>query len=394
MRIRAALALLCALLTACATAPPAPPPAEVFADASFRAPSEVIDAAAIFALSEPMRLYLRHHVVPKARGKNPRQVLFDALYSKGQLKLEYDAAQTRNAAQTFAARAGNCLSLVLMTAALAGEMGLPVQYQSVLADEAWSRSGDLYFVSGHVNLVLGTGRAESSAAYDSGANLTIDFLPPQQTRGYRTVAIDEATVVAMYMNNRAAEALAQERVDDAYWWAAAAVRHQPGFGVAYNTLGVALRRHGDLERARRAFALALARAPGDTRVMDNLAQALAALGRTDEAQALRRQLAQLLPHPPFGYFDEGRAAMRRGDFQGAATLFLKELERDPDYHEFHFWLAQAYAGLGQAGRAERELDLALDASTTRRDQQLYAGKLERLRGVAPDAARFRARRSD
>ncbi len=310
-------------------------------------------------------------------------MLFDALYSKGLLKLEYDAAQTRNAAQTFDARAGNCLSLVLMTAALANEMGLPVQYQSVLAGENWSRSGDLYFVSGHVNLVLGAGKTERATGYDTGANLTIDFLPPQQSGGYRTVAIDQATVVAMYMNNRAAEALAQERVDDAYWWAAAAIRHQPGFGAAYNTLGVAFRRHGDLEQARRAFAQALARAPGDTRVMDNLAQTLAALGRADEAQALRRRLAQLLPHPPFEYFNEGRAALRRGDFQGAAALFLKELERDPDYHEFHFWLAQAYAGLGQAGRAERELDLALDASTTRRDQQLYAGKLERLRALRP-----------
>ncbi|MFM9435881.1 tetratricopeptide (TPR) repeat protein [Janthinobacterium sp. CG_23.3] len=377
MRIRAALALLCALLAACATAPPAPPPPGLFADARFRAPSEAIDAAAIFAVSEPMRQYLRQHIVPRTRGRNPRQVLFDALYSKGQLKLEYDAAQT------FEARAGNCLSLVLMTAALAGEMGLRVQYQSVLADENWSRNGELYFVSGHVNLVLGTGKLDQSIGYDTGANMTIDFLPPQQTRGYRTVAIDEATVAAMYMNNRAAEALAQERVDDAYWWAAAAVRRQPGFGAAYNTLGVAFRRHGDLEQARRAFALALARAPADIRVMDNLAQTLAALGRADEAQALRRQLAQLLPHPPFAYFNEGRTALRRGDFEGAAALFLKELERDPDYHEFHFWLAQAYAGLGQAERAERQLDLAFDASTTRRDQQLYAGKLARLRALRP-----------
>ena len=50
---------------------------------------------------------------------------------------------TRNAAEAFDARSGNCLSLVIMTAAFAKELGLPVRYQNVFVDEAWSRSGDL-----------------------------------------------------------------------------------------------------------------------------------------------------------------------------------------------------------------------------------------------------------
>ena len=36
--------------------------------------------------------------------------------------------------------------------------------------------------------------------------MTIDFLPPQDIRGLRTRVIGEETIVAMYMNNRAAEA--------------------------------------------------------------------------------------------------------------------------------------------------------------------------------------------
>jgi hypothetical protein len=45
--------------------------------------------------------------------------------------------------------------------------------------------------------------------------LTIDFLPPEDMRGYRTHPLDEAEIVGMYMNNRAAEALVQDRLDDA-----------------------------------------------------------------------------------------------------------------------------------------------------------------------------------
>jgi hypothetical protein len=41
--------------------------------------------------------------------------------------IEYDSTVTRTAAQTYAARAGNCLSLVIMTAAFAEELGLRVR---------------------------------------------------------------------------------------------------------------------------------------------------------------------------------------------------------------------------------------------------------------------------
>jgi hypothetical protein len=52
--------------------------------------------------------------------------------------------------------------------------------------------------------------------------------------------------------------------------------------------------------------------------------------------------------------------------------------RAPDYHEFHYWLGVAHASLGQTEQARRHLALALENSTTRRDQELYAAKLDRL----------------
>ncbi len=93
---------------------------------------------------------------------------------------------TRNAAQAFAARSGNCLSLVIMTAAFAKEMGLPVAYQNVYVDETWSRIGDIYFSIGHVNLTLGRRHDPTSVRDDEADLLTIDFLPPSELRGLRT----------------------------------------------------------------------------------------------------------------------------------------------------------------------------------------------------------------
>ena len=61
--------------------------------------------------------------------------------------------------------------------------------------------------------------------------------------------IEEKTILAMYMNNRAAESLAGGRIDDAYWFARAAVLQDPDFMTPYNTLGVVYQRHGNLGEA-------------------------------------------------------------------------------------------------------------------------------------------------
>jgi Tfp pilus assembly protein PilF len=374
--------LLCLLIGGCAgVPPPMAPTAQLFSDAAFAAPSEPIGAAELFTLSPDMRAYLRSdEFSAQVRSKGTQHGLIDALYKKGELKLEYDARMTRNAAQTFRARAGNCLSLVIMTAAFAKELGMAVQYQNVMTDNVWSRAGNLYFASTHVNLSLGK-RAHNLPSAPDTRMLTIDFLPPQDMAGYRTHPLDEDTIVAMYMNNRAAEALAQERLDDAYWWARAAVAQYPSVVVGYNTLGVIYQRHGNPQLAERAFRTALVREPESILVMQNLVPVLVSLGKNEEAQALARRVASIEPNPPFHFFNLGMAAMRERDYAAAKALFAREVQRAPYYHEFHYWLALACLRLGESAYAREQMALALETSTTLDTRDLYSAKLAQLRSL-------------
>jgi Tfp pilus assembly protein PilF len=371
------VALVCLSLAGCATAPPSSAPAGLFNDRLFQPPSERVSADDVFALSAEMRDYLKVDIAPLLRARGSRQGLVDALTSPGQLKLEYDSAMTRNAAQAFAARSGNCLSLVIMTAAFAKGLDLPVRFQTVTADETLGRSGDIQFIIGHVNVTLGDRIAET-ATHRSDL-LTVDFVPTQGAARASTRPIAEETVVAMFMNNRSAESLAAGRVDDAYWWARAAIGRDPKFLSAYNTLGVVYRRHGDLADAQRVLAHVLERDPQNTHVMSNLVPVLEAMGRPTEAAALARRLAELDPHPPFSYFMLGMNALRERNFAQARDLFAKEVDRAPYYHEFHFWLAQSYLALGDIDRAKKQLALALEYSETGRDRALYAAKLARIK---------------
>jgi tetratricopeptide (TPR) repeat protein len=374
VRVPSLLVLVAALLAGCAAAPPAVPPDSLLADRLFAAPREAVRTDDIFVLSDAMRRYLAVDIADQIRLQGPQLGLVDALQKRAQLKLEYDAARTKNAAATFASRTGNCLSLVIMTAAFARELGVPIAYQAAYLDDSWSRAGDLLIASGHVNVTLARRLFDARTPRDRNP-MTIDFLPAEDLGGLRTRDVSETTIVAMYANNRAAEALADGRLDDAYAWAAQSVRRDPAFAGAYNTLGVIYLRHGDFAEAERTFARVLADDAKDTRALANLAETYSRQGRSADAEAMRRRLAALESDPPYHFFDLGMAAARHGDWRSAREMFAREVARADANHEFHFWLGVADWRLGEESAALRHLTLAIDNSLTRDQHDLYAAKL-------------------
>ena len=311
-----------------------------------------------------------------------RQALTEALYNRSKLQLEYDSTITRTAAQAFEARQGNCLSLVIMTGAFANALNLKVTYQQVATEEMWSRSGGMYFMSGHVNLLLERRYADSVGKFDRNDLYTIDFMPGENTE-LRAHAISQETVLAMYMNNRAAEAMVRGQLDDAYWRVRQAVRLDPQFLSAYNTLGVIYLRHGDAAHAEQVLHYALGGSPDNPRILANYAESLRVLGRTAEAQTVQARLAVVEPTPPFYWFVQGQKALHQGDYALARDMFLKEIARAPDYHEFHYALAVADFGLDRLDEARAELALAMDDAIKRTDHDLYAAKLDKLKAWHP-----------
>ena len=383
MRNVIVLALASLVLAACASrpAPPTAVQAGFFHDSFFAAPAKPIRAEDIFAVNDEMRRYLGTEVSSKLNELGRAKGLYAALYTRSLLRIDYDATVTRNAAETFALRSGNCLSLAIMTAALAKELGLKVNYQNVIAEDLWTRAGGLYFTSRHVNVTLGRRGTDPKSRFQEANLLTIDFMPVGQLQRQMASSIPEHTVVAMFMNNRAAEMLAEGHVDESYWWARESARQDPAFLSAYNTLGVIYRRHGHPGAAEAVLRHVLAAEPDNTHAMANLALVYGDQGREAERDALTKRLAAIQPHPPFHFFERGITAMKRGDFTAARDLFQREVDRDPGYHEFQFWLAASYAGLGDVQRAHRHLRLAIEASPPR-EHDIYAAKLSRLTGAS------------
>lgn len=375
-----ALLLTGALLQGCATGPQGRMSDVPLLDDAFSPAEPVPERDALMALSPPMREFLAKSIEPQVRRLGSKEALLRSLYRDGHLQVLYDAEKTRTAEETFADGRGNCLSLVLMTAAFARELQVPIHFRQVLVDPQWTRSTDLLFQAGHVNLGLGTRLQERGFAASLESMTVVDFMPPEQRSAGRAVELKESTIVAMFYNNRAAERLYAGDVRGAYWWARAAVRADARYTGGFNTLAVLYRRQGRLDLSEQVLAQVLQLEPDNAVSLANMIVVMKDAQRPQEVARYEARLRAVQPVPPFHYFDAGLAALRQGDYAGADALFARELARSASNHELHFLVALAKLGLGDRQQAAEHLNLAAETSPTPGQQRLYEAKLGKLLG--------------
>ncbi|WP_374518761.1 tetratricopeptide repeat protein [Undibacterium squillarum] len=375
MSARLLICLLFSVLTGCATQTKVAQPA-LFHDAAFALSRSEPRAEDVLKVSEPMREFLKQHV--RAGNGDMRVRLYQALKKNSGLMLEYDAEETLNASEAFDRKSGNCLSLVLMTAAMARELGLDVRFQNVRMDDSWTRTDHILLASGHVNVLLGQRTSAFDLDLGDHASLIIDFLPPGVAMRQQADIISEKRIVAMYFNNRAAELLARGKAGEAYWYAKAAITTDPDFSIAINTLGVVYRKQAMFAEAEQLFRYIVVTQPENVVALSNLQELLVTRQRHTEAAAVATQLAKLQPEPPFYFLNQGKQAYQEGRFADARKLIEKELRKDPYNEESYFWLARTYFQLGNLQKTDENLQMAEKNALTRKSQDLYYKKRQSL----------------
>lgn len=378
----ASTAFLALILSSCASTPIVKQhDASLFHDEYFIANDKIFDPKSVFDLSPEMYAYIRNNILTKRHDNSSTKALLYALYDKDKLKLEYDSSYTRTAIEAFNAKSGNCISLVIMTAAFAKNMNLSVQYQSVFTPENISRDGTSLYYSDHVNLVLGTIDVDVSMVSPNNPKIIVDFLTPGNSTGQRSATISEQTVLAMYMNNRSAEQLRAKSIDDAYWWAKHAIEYEPTFIASYNTLGVIYERNGNLAEAKQAFQYVINIEPSNIASLSNLARIENKLGNTEASAQLNQHIKQIKPTPPYFYFDLGMAAMKAQNYAVARDYFITEISTAAYNPEFHYWLAGAYIGLKDRDNAKKHLLIAIKNATTIDNRKMYEEKLNSMQTI-------------
>ncbi len=288
-------------------------------------------------------------------------------------------SDTLVATQTFAENRGNCLSLAILTRALAKISEVHISYQLVDTPPLYLRDGGIVLSSRHVRAILHHSRlnlSKSTFSFNKGS-VIIDYFPSRGTRTLRT--IDENEFFSMYYLNKAAEALVEANYELAYWLTRTALALKPDDGQAINTMAVIHERMGHFESAEKLYRYGLKYGQEKLLLLSNYHQFLNKQNRTDEAQLIAAKLKKYEQHNPFKYIDLANKLFSSKDYSSALHYYKKAAKVADYLDEAYAGIAKSQYMLGYKKRALRSLKKALQRSQRDKSTALYQAKYKLLK---------------
>lgn len=363
---------------------PRSPISSLFADEQFDTEQVLPAPDRVFQLPPRIANEVRRRYAATGLGQgsqpDPHEWLSDFIRTQDG-GFQYRDHLTRGATETYLAREGNCLSLVLLTTALADALDVPVKYQEVEVPPIWDKWGQFYLINGHINIRL-YAPTDSHTVRVSSRSILVDFLPERDVRGYAAKKIDRTTVTAMFYNNLAAEALVNGDLDRAYTLVRESLKVKPDFVSAINTLGVVYKRAQLDDKAETVYRYAMSFRGDQLNPMSNLALLLGEQGRLEEWSQVHRVLELARIRNPFYYYDMAEEAYARKAYNEAVDWYLRAVKL-ADYQPEFFWgLSKSYWQLGDKPKAESNLNKAIKLATDEEDKQRYQYKLKAMRSYA------------
>jgi Tfp pilus assembly protein PilF len=287
--------------------------------------------------------------------------IFDAERGLG---FEYRGYPTRTAAEAFAARNGNCLSLVNLYLALARSAGLDAFPVEVEDFQSFSRRGGAVVRATHV----------VGGLWVNGVVYTVDFLPDKPKTYRRIDRISDHRHAALVYNALATEAMLTgeaHRADDLFL---AALALEPDNAEAWNNYAVLAKRGGDRATARARLERSLAADAGFLPALNNLAALERAAGHPAAAEALEATALAQKAQSPYFLTERALREARAGRLDDAEALLLRARRIDRDIPEIYLALGRLDLARGNEDRAAAHFAEARKRSQPLSDQ--YRNKLD------------------
>lgn len=339
----------------------------------------------IFALPEALIAEARQDVLAYAMPRDRSLALLKFIFREQQDPLQYVNNATLTALQTYEQREANCLSLTILSYSLARALGFRAQFQDVQIPEYWITRNGTSVLNGHVNLVVTPPYMQTLAKTFISAdhNFLIDFERAGGSRERLPVRkITENDIVALFYNNKAADAMLIQQFDLAYRYLQAAAEVSPGVAATWNNLAVLYRQRQMSDYAERAYLQSLKLEPEHPNTMANLAILYAAMGRYQEAALLDNKVQQTRLRNPYYFVMQGNEALSEQRLVDAELAFHRSIRLEPKMPEALFGLAKVAIMQHDYAAATSYLQRARLHAPAGADRRLYDHKIEMLNAVA------------
>jgi len=284
---------------------------------------------------------------------------------------------TYTADHTLETKTGNCMSLAVLTAALANYSDVKIEYQLVNRLPIYQESGGIVFNARHIKTALFEPVMDANMGIQIFRGYAVvDYYPSRFN--YVDGIVSEDGFFAMYYRNRSAEELAAGEYKRSYYYLLESLKYEPEHEEAINNLAVLHRRIGEEKKAEDLYLYGIKHAKNKLSLLRNYKAMLSLQGRIDEVAVVQSKLDQYDDENPFEWVKAGNDAFDQKDYVIAKTFFEKAAEKAPYLHQAHYGVAKVEYMLGNPRATKNALDKALKEAFDEESKTVYEAKLEAL----------------
>jgi len=352
-------------------------------DDLFGEPIELISVEEIYQLlPEQKKEFLNVFNNRNNQDTSPHKRIYSFLEKRLDLFNYY--SDTNTASESLAENKGNCLSLAILTKALAKLGNVDIAYQLVETEPVYQKEGNIVVSSQHIRTVLFEDRKKIPGRITiSLSRLIIDYFPTFNSRILRSVS--EAEFHSMYYTNMATEAIMQDNDRVAYWNLKKALELMPGDANAINIMAVLYERAGYYEQAEDIYLFGLNYAGSEEKqlqqnldILNNYYFLLKRQDRNAEATVIAERIAKFKDPNPFKWISLGNTAYNNRDYKKAISYFKKATKLAPYIHESYAGISRSEYQLGNLKASEKSLEKAIKNSQDN-IHDIYKMKLDMLK---------------
>lgn len=295
----------------------------------------------------------------------------------GRLTSNYNYRErTLTASEAFSGKPGNCMSLVVLTTALANLVNLEIDYQRLTTNPIFDKQQGVILISDHVRSRVFAPKDDDRRVLQA-AHAIIDYFPAQETR--RAESLDTDGILAMYYSNLAAESILDDDLAAATQSAQMALKYDPKHVNAFNLLAILHNRIEDDVQAEAFFRHGLEHHPENLNLLNNYHDLLMAQDRQEEADQIQERVAALHEVNPYQLIALAKRAFQNNEPRQALSYYQQVLKIAPYLHEVYVQQAVVLESMGQGRRATETLHEGLAQARLAATEDSYKRRVSAIK---------------
>jgi len=288
--------------------------------------------------------------------------------------------KTYLASEAMSLNTGNCMSLAILTTALAKLVNLDIAYREVNTLPVFEKYGSIILSSSHVQSVIYDPHfvEQKGVVYFQRPAVIIDYFPDSANRV--STKVSKNSLVGKFYANLAAAALIEEDLSAAFANAVNAYKFDKSSQVI-NLLAILHRRLGDDDTAEKLYRYAINNEQTNLSLLLNYSVLLSVQGRVTELKEIDKKIDTIYDPNPYSWLENAYIAKNENKPARAEKYFQKVIEMAPYVHQAYLGLYQLYLKQSKHHQAEEILTKGLQWTHHEEEKLRYKRKLFSLKQI-------------